>query len=117
MKALVVFFDPEDAKYQWLLKPGFRHVFCCINDERDWIMIDGRNGRPVVQVVQDSMFDLKEYFEDEGYTVVEMERSDRPIRSPLVLTNCVGLVKIHLCIRSHALTPYQLYRHLKGTGQ
>jgi len=115
VRALAVFYDPEGARFQWLLKPGFRHVFCCLDDGRYWTMFDARDGRPVVQTVQASDYDLKGYFEGEGYTVVETEQG-RPLRTPLVVANCVGLVKAVLAVRApFAFTPFQLYRHLMRT--
>ena len=115
MRALVVFFDPEGARWEWALKVGFRHVFCVIDDGKNWIMVDGRDGRPVVEVIAESSYDLKAFYEDiEGYEVIEVSRPDRPLRSPIVTVNCVGLVCAHLCIRApFAFTPWQLYKHLE----
>ena len=113
MRALVVFFDPERPRFARLLKPGFRHVFACIDDGNHWIMLDGRNGQSVIQAIQASDYDLKEFFEAQGYRVIEVTQGP-PLRMPLVATSCVGLVKAVLCIRSFAQTPYQLYRHLGG---
>ncbi len=117
MKALVVFFDPEGARYEWALKVGFRHVFCVVDDGKNWIMVDGRDGRPVVEAMGPSDFDMKGFYENqEGYSVIEVERPEQPLRSPVVTVNCVGLVCAHLCIRApFAFTPWQLYKHLKRT--
>ena len=112
MKALVVFFDPEGARFEWLLKPGFRHVFACINDGTYWTMFDACDARPVVQTIQSADYDLAGYFAAQGYTVVETEQGP-PLRTPMIVANCVGLVKAVLCIRAPlAQTPHQLYRHL-----
>ncbi len=109
----MIFFDPEGARYQWLLKPGFRHVFCCIDDGAHWIMFDARDGRPVVQYVQTSDYDLQSFFEDQGYTVIEIVCGELTPRSPLIVANCVGLVKAILAVAApFAQTPHQLYRHL-----
>ncbi len=115
MRALVVFFDPEGARWEWALKVGFRHVFCVIDDGKNWIMVDGRDGRPVVEVIRESSYDLKGFYENtEGYSVIEVERPERPLRSPIVTVNCCGLVKVHLCIRApFAFTPWQIYKHLE----
>lgn len=112
MRALVVFYDPEGTRFKWLLKPGFRHVFACINDGQYWILFNAHNMRPVVQVIQTADYDLKSHFESQGYVVVEIEQGP-PLNTPLVVTNCVGLVKAVLCIHApFAQSPYQLYRHL-----
>jgi len=111
LKALAVFLDPENARYKWLLKPGFRHVFACLNDGTYWTMFDPRDGRPVVQTVEAADYDLRGFFEAQGYTVIETEQGE-PIGSLFAVANCVGFVKALLCIRSFAQTPYQLYRYL-----
>lgn len=114
MRALVVFGDPEDARYQWLLKPGFRHVFCCLDDGQYWIMVDGRDQRPVFQAVQGHDYDLAGWFRKEGHIVIEMEYDRGQIRSPLIVSNCVGIVKAALCLHAPFVwTPLQLYRHLR----
>lgn len=115
MRALVVFYDPDDARYKWLLKPGFRHVFACVDDGDYWIMFDPRDGRPVVQALKGSNFNMARYFEGQGYTVVEIEQGP-PIRAPLSVANCVGMIKALLGIRApFAQTPYGLFCHLRGS--
>lgn len=115
MRALVVFFDPEGARFQWLLKPGFRHVFACIDDGNYWTLFDARDARPVVQTVHASDYDVRGYFEEQGYVVVEVEQG-APLKTPLIVANCVGFIKAVLCIHAPlAQTPYQLYRHLSRT--
>ena len=113
MRAVVAFFDPEGARFEWLLRPGFRHVIAAIDDGTYWLLIDARDGRPVFQMIQQSDYDIAGFWRSEGYAVVEIEQG-RCLKSPFVTVNCVGLVKACLCIRApFALTPYQLYRHLK----
>ena len=113
MRALVVFFDPEGARFEWLLKPGFRHVFACIDDGRYWTLFDARDARPVVQTIEESDFDLHGYFEEQGYVVVETDQGP-PLRTPLIVANCVGFIKAVLCIHAPlAQTPYQLYKFLR----
>ena len=76
-------------------------------------MFDPRDGQAVVQMIQVSDYDLKGYFEDQGYKVLETEQG-APLRTPLVVNNCVGLSKAVLCLRAPFVqTPYQLYRHLR----
>lgn len=112
MNALAVFTDPEDTRFEWLLRPGFRHVFACLDDGAYWTMFDPRNGQAVVKSVQASGFDLAGHFRNEGYTVVELEQGP-PIRAPMVVNNCVGLTKAVLCIRAPLVqTPYGLFKHL-----
>lgn len=112
MKALAVFHNHGAGLFQPVLKPGFRHVFVAIASGDYWITIDGKNGVPVAEVVAPSDYDLAAFYEDEGYTVVAVEQRTQPPRGPLAAANCVGMVKAALAVRSWALTPYQLYKHL-----
>lgn len=112
MKALAVFTDPGGTRFDWLLRRGYRHVFCCIQDETNWVMFDPRNGQPVMQAVQTADYDMASFFRLQGYMVVELEQGP-PIASPIIVSNCVGLVKFILGIRAPFVqTPFQLYRHL-----
>jgi len=111
-KSLVVFHDHGNHVLDPLLKTGFKHVFCCVNDGDYWISIDGKAGLPDVNVVAKADYDLKSFYENEGFTVVEVDRG-KPVRVPLVLSNCVGSTKAVLGIRGLSVTPYQLYKRLK----
>ena len=114
MRAIVVFWDPEDARWQWALKPGFRHVFCVIAQGPYWITVDSRMALPVVEVVTGADYNLAAHYRQEpGFTVVEWNQEQKPWRTPFVVANCVGLVKAMLGIRApFAQSPYQLFRHL-----
>lgn len=113
MKALVVFYDPDETRLKWLLKPGFRHVFCVLDDGEQWVIFDARDGRPYVKVLQASTYDLTSFYKDQGYTVVETEMGDKPLTAPLAFANCVGLVKAMCAIKApFVYSPYQLFRHL-----
>lgn len=113
MKALAIFHGNSDHILARFLKPGFRHCLAAIQNGNYWIMVDGCEGIPVVEVVAPSDFDLAEYFRDKGFTVVETEQGEVP-RSPFAVANCVGMVCAILCIRApFVLTPYGLYKHLR----
>jgi hypothetical protein len=110
--ALVVFHDHGSHRLSCLLAPGFKHVFCAVNDGNYWVTIDGRDGKPAFEVVATADYDLKSFYECEGYTVLETERGDGAVL-PLALTNCVGLVKAAIGINAFgAVTPRQLFRRL-----
>lgn len=111
---LVVFHNHGNHWLDPWLKRGFRHCFCAIEDDKGyWIIIDGRAGVPVVEVVAGDGFDLKGFYEDLGYQVLVVRRGVTPGTS-FVLTNCVGMVKAVLGLRAFgAVTPYQLYRRLQ----
>lgn len=117
MRAVVVFHDGLTDHPHWLaflLRRGFRHTFCAILNGDYWITIDGKRGVPDVEVVAGADYDLADFYRLQGFTVVETRQQGRPLLAPVVANNCVGLVKATLCLRTAALTPYQLYRHLKG---
>lgn len=113
MKALVVFTD-SSARHplSFLLKPGFRHCFVCVVSGNWWLQIDGAEGVPVVKPLTDASFDLAAFWRDQGAMVVETEQGRNPSLWPFVWNNCVGLCKGVLCIRSRAVTPFGLYKHL-----
>ena len=76
-------------------------------------MVDGLNGVPSIEVVAPADFDLATYCRGRGGTVIETEQRDTAPHSLFAVSNCVGLVKAILCIRSAAITPYGLYKHLR----
>lgn len=108
-RALVVFCDTP--YWTWLLKPGFRHVFCAIESEGYWIRVDAAEGQPLFQAVAKEGFDLAEFWRQDGHTIVETVQGP-PVPRLFWPHNCVGMVKAALCIRSRAITPWQLYRYL-----
>ena len=113
MRAIVCFHDHGCHILSRLLKPGFKHVFVAVHNGNYWIMIDGRAGVPVVEVVAPDDFDLAGFYRDEGFTVIETQQRALPPRGPFAIANCVGLAKAILSIRSTAITPYALYRYLR----
>lgn len=114
MKALVVWHGHGNHPLDKLLKNGFKHCFVVVQAGDYWIQIDGRAGRPVVELLCYSSYDLETFYrEQEGYTVVATEQSSQAPIWPFLTANCVGLVKGILCIgRPFLLTPWQLYRYL-----
>lgn len=114
VKALVVFHDEGSERHpiSRFLKAGFRHCFAVLQAGDYWVALDGEAGVPSIRVVTGADFDLAKLYRDAGLTVVETDQRQRPLRAPFVIYNCVGLVKAALCIRSTAITPFSLYRHL-----
>lgn len=114
MKALVVFEKTNAHPLAGLLDRRQRHVWCAVCDEeRDvWISYDWRQGIPRLRAEAPSGFALAEHYRDQGYDVAEIRVSDTPVAGPFVLNNCVGHTKVILGIKSWALTPRQLYKHL-----
>lgn len=113
MRALVVFHNNGTHPLSFLLKEGFKHVFVVVEVNRYWISVDGKEGVLGIDTVVDTDYDLITFYEDHGFTVVETEQCEAPNLSPLSITSCVGLVKAVLSMRSMAITPWQLYKHLR----
>lgn len=85
----------------------------CIEHNELWIKVDFRIGIPLIAYMTGNDFDLARFYRDQGFVVVETTQRDTPVTFPLILRDCVGLVKQILCIRGFALTPYALYRQLR----
>jgi hypothetical protein len=119
LKALVVFHDEGERHHVLspLLKKGFWHCFVVVERNGLWLLVDGRDGTPDVKYIcnYDDDFDLAAFYRDKGMTVIETAQRQGGSPWPLCLRNCVGLVKTLLCLRSWALTPYQLYKHIERT--
>ncbi len=113
MKAVVCFHDHGSHVLSRLLKPGFKHVFVAVLHGDYWIMIDGRDGIPVIKVVAPGDYDLANFYRGEGFTVIETNQRPVAPRGPFAIANCVGLAKAILSVRSTAITPYGLYRFLR----
>lgn len=115
--ALVVFHDHGAFWFSKRLRWGFRHVFVVIRSNGYWVMLDGRDGVPVLQVVAGADYDLAGFYRREhGFTVLQVAAPRLRPHSPLMLGTCVGAVKRMLGLRAPwVLTPYQLFRYLKST--
>lgn len=113
MRAIVVFTDGVGFRSK-LLKSGFGHCFCLVDDGQRWVMIDADQGVPFIVASRESSFNVANWYRSYGHKVIEThQRKVAPI-APLAVANCVGMVKALLCIRApFVLTPYQLYRHLE----
>lgn len=113
MDALVVFHGHGCHVVSRLLKTGFSHVFVAVRAGEYWISIDMRAGVPVIEAVAPGGYDLAAFYRDQGFIVIETSQRDKPLRGPFAVANCVGNVKAILSLRSSAITPYGLYRHLR----
>lgn len=114
MKALVVFTNSERSPLRWALKDGFHHCFCVVSVSGLWLEINSQRGMVTLRYLTnaDDVFDLGAFYREQGMNVVETTQKTDPVRSPLIARNCVGMVKAVLGVRSWAVTPYQLYKHL-----
>ena len=113
MNGIIVFQDANAHPLAWLLKPGFRHVWCAILDpERGWTSYDWRMGLPIIRMEAAPAYDLAQHYRQQGYTVLDIEVGTIPTYTPLTLNNCVGHTKLVMGVKSWAVTPHQLYKHL-----
>ena len=120
MKAIVVFHGTgEKAEgvathpLNRFLRDGFKHCFVCILDGEYWMKMDGLAGIPAFEFLTGADFDLAKFYREQGLTVVETEQRQRPLTTPFIVNNCVGLVKAVLCLPAPFVwSPWRLYRHL-----
>ncbi len=118
MKSLVVFHDYGHGVFRHWLRWGFRHVFVAVLHKGYWIVLDGRGGVPVLEVVAGADYDLAEFYRRvHGFTVLGLTAPRQQPRSPLMLGTCVGAAKRILGVHKYwIVTPYQLFRYLKRHG-
>lgn len=116
MRSVVVF---TCAREHWLakaLRPGYQHVFCsvpCEHDEKASIIIDLTARGIEVWPVQGDADDLCLHYRKRGDRALTVDyRPGNRHLLPSTTNSCVGMTKQLLGIRSAALTPYQLFRHL-----
>ena len=116
MRCLVIFGASNMHPLAWLLSPKHRHVWCAVQDKDrgTWVSYNWHQGLPIINAESASDFDLAAHYRGQGHEVVEIERGTAPVMCPFILNNCVGHVKIVCAIKSLALTPHQLFRHLTG---
>ena len=114
MDALVIFSGDNTHPMSWLLNKKRRHVWCSVRDtERNhWITYDWDKGIPKIRCDAAADFDLKSYYEQLGFEVIETTVGATPPHGPLQWNNCVGHVKTILAIDTYALVPNGLYTHL-----
>lgn len=122
MKCLVVFLGGElwDGTiapwWSYFLNPRFRHCFLVMPLLDHWIRIELRNGVVSVKALRQlALPELVAYYQSIGATVIETSQDRQTMKNSFVLWSCVGLIKMHLGLRSFAVTPYQLYRSLGGS--
>ena len=108
---LLVFHGGNSHPLSFLLKKNFKHVFACVDDGTYWIRIDRTVRGTEIEVVAGSDYDMTGFYENEGFTVVEVESKAGSLL-PLEFNNCVGTSKTIAGIRSFCLTPWQLYTRI-----
>lgn len=113
MKVLVVFSGESTHAISRFLKPGFLHCFVALQRDEAWIALDGGFRNTHVYFAAHADFDLKTFYEDQGYTVLEVWTGRIETRNPLMIGSCVGMIKRLIGVGAPLVwTPWQLYKHL-----
>lgn len=120
MKAIIVFHGDGSGFWPAFLgREGFRHCYAVVPSGDFWILLDGRAGSPLLQVIAGTKKHdgpaLVALLQTETNTVIEGEMPDKyDSLWPLMIGNCVGATKKILGVRNPLIwTPYQLFLYLK----
>jgi len=118
--ALVVFTKENTHHLSWVLHPERRHCFAVIPGAyaaSTSVEVNLTKSGVVMTPAGGSPDELIPHYEKQGLEVVEVPY--RPAKRqllPTVTNSCVGLTKQLIGIRSWAMTPHQLWRHLTMEG-
>ena len=116
MQAVVLFNDGIEHPLSRLLRRGFRHVWCALQDADTgvWIGFDWAYGHLKVSHLANDGFDLAQFYRERDHTALELTISNpRPHYAPLKLNNCVGHTKQLLGLSAPlVVTPWGLHQHL-----
>lgn len=114
MDAIVIFSSENNHPLSFLLNSQRRHVWCAIRDDErgHWLSYDWGKGIPALRCEASADFDLKSFYQEQGFEVLDVQVGDTPPHGPLQWNNCVGHVKTILALNTYALVPNGLYKHL-----
>ena len=115
---LVFFSGIKDAWWHRFLCPGFYHVSAAswYADTQRWVYVDATRRGLVVELWEAETFGgrLGQLIRDSS-VILRMPSAESRAMTPLS-AHCVGTVKALLGIRSCALSPRMLFRHLVHLG-
>lgn len=114
-KAWVVFSGETELPWLRALKPGFRHCFVILFDQKYWVTIDPLSNHMETHVQHlPSSFNLPLWFKNRGMEVVPASINHNHKKpAPIMPFSCVEAVKRILGLHHRFIfTPWQLYRHL-----
>lgn len=102
------------AWWRFLLKPGFRHVSAAAwyDDQQRWVWFNPTWRGTVIELYAPSEFDARLGQLAGTSSAILRVRSRFDRGGAPAASHCVGAVKALLGIRSRALRPYALFRHL-----
>lgn len=116
----LVFFGEAEGTAWWarFCRPGFRHVSAAAYyaDQMRWVYYNPSRSGTVIELYSGGEFDERLGHLTMTSAAVLRVRSRFERRCTPVLWHCVGAVKALLGVRSCALGPWQLYRHLVANG-
>lgn len=113
--AIVAFVNESDHPLSRFLHPDFKHVFVVVLDSQGyWLLLDSADGVPIFEVLCGEGEDVEGFLRARGHKTLRYRRQPfSESKWPLVVHNCVGMVKSVLGVSApFAVTPYQLYRRL-----
>ena len=115
--AWIAFSGQADHGWLRLLRPGFRHCFAALRDDRGWTVLDPLTGRLlVVRLEVDRSFDLPGFYRRAGLTVLGPFEAAEAGSGSLLLASpfsCVTLCRAVLGPSAPlAWTPRGLHRRL-----
>lgn len=112
MDGFIVFVSKGEHWLGKFLHPKRKHVFCVIPSMEHWIAYDWKGGDPQMVVYGTDGEEIETWLKQHASDVLRVRIDQRPPRQPFMLNNCVGHAKLLFGIRSWAVTPHQLYKHL-----
>lgn len=119
-RAVVCFTDEALVPFSSSLEPGFRHVYCLIEDMGTpvVIMVNATTaGAQILYYHQDFDAMLEALISETGRERDLLTKVHRvPVYGVAMANNCVGLTKRALNFSSSALTPFGLYKDLLKSG-
>ncbi len=116
MIALFIFSKDNNHPLNWMLRGEYRHVEVRIYDQPThlWLRHNfGENGHEI-SVDAHGDFPIQEHYRNQGLEVISIECDpSKRLQLPMSLNNCVGMAKNLTGLNTMALTPQQLYNHVR----
>lgn len=110
---LVVFVEQTECRHLRWLKQGFKHCFVALRSGGSWVICDSLKNRMECSLIDlPASFDLPEFYQRRGHTVVVGESSQRKGTGSIIPEpfTCVTVAKRIIGIRSFwTFTPWQLF--------
>jgi hypothetical protein len=115
-----VFFSDSDRPHWWspLFRPGFRHIRAAAwyESAQRWVYFDPCGRGTHIEVATDAEFGARFEHLIRTSAAILRVRSEFARGGTPAAAFCVGQVKALLGVKSRALSPFGLYRHLVAHG-